>query len=225
MIEIQVHRMRIGLNYSRQTKVKGIDHLNYFEIYVILTTLLIGGIERNPGPLLNDSGDSSSVGSTSEDMNIRKKFSIVHYNIQSLSNKVDLIESELRNFDVICLTETWLDRRIPDDSIKLNGFNLYRRDRPNDNHGGICVYVNQSLFSCRRQDLEFPQLECIWVEISLHNRKELLGTFYRPPSANNLVYSCIEDSIGLAFDTNISNITITGDFNFDISKQASRKKN
>ena len=146
MIEIQVYRMRIGLNYSRQTKVKGIDHLNYFEIYVILTTLLIGGIERNPGPLLNDSRDSSSVGSTSEDMNIRKKFSIVHYNIQSLSNKVDLIESELRNFDVICLTETWLDRRIPDDSIKLNGFNLYRRDRADDNHGGICVYVNQSLF-------------------------------------------------------------------------------
>ena len=58
----------------------------------------------------------------------------------------------------------------------------------------------------------------------MHNRKELLGTFYRPPSANNLVYSCIEDSIGLAFDTNISNITITGDFNFDISKQASCRK-
>ena len=58
----------------------------------------------------------------------------------------------------------------------------------------------------------------------MNNRKELLGTFYRPPSANNLVYSSIEDSIGLAFETNISNITITGDFNLDISKQTSYRK-
>ena len=117
-----------------------------------------------------------------------------------------------------------MDHRISDELVKLNGFKLYRRDRADDNHGGICVYVNQALFSCRRQELELPQLECIWVEISLHNRKELLGTFYRPPSANNLVYSSIEDSIGLAFDTNISNITITGDFNLEISKQASYRK-
>ena len=159
-----MYRMRIGLNYCRQAKVKGFDYLNYFEIYIIMATLLIGGIERNPGPLLDDSLASSSVGSTFEDKSIKNKFSIVHYNIQSISNKVDLIESELRNFDVICLTETWLDRRISDDLIKLNGFKLYRRDRADDNHGGICVYVNQALFSCRRQDLELPQLECIWVE-------------------------------------------------------------
>ena len=41
---------------------------------------------------------------------------------------------------------------------------------------------------------------------------------------NNLIYSSIEDSVGLAFDTNIPNITITGDFNFDVSKQASCRK-
>ena len=38
------------------------------------------------------------------------------------------------------------------------------------------------------------------------------------------MHSSIEDSIDLAFDTNISNITITGDFNLDISKQASYRK-
>ena len=98
MIEIQVHRMRIGLNYCRQAKVKGFDYLNYFEIYIIMATLLIGGLERKPGPLLDDSTVSSSVGSTFEDKSIKNKFSIVHYNnIQSISSKVDLIESELRN--------------------------------------------------------------------------------------------------------------------------------
>ena len=94
MIEIQAYRMRIGLNYCRQAKVKGFDYLNYFEIYIIMATLLIGGVERNPGPLLDYSSASSSVGSTFEDKSIKNKFSIVHYNILSISNKVDLIESE-----------------------------------------------------------------------------------------------------------------------------------
>ena len=116
--------MRIGLNYCRQANVKGIDHLNYFE----MSALLIGGIERSPGPLLDDSSNSSSAGFTFEDTSIRSKFSIAHHNIQSLTNKVDLIESELRNFDAICLTETWLDRCTSDETISISGFNLYRRD-------------------------------------------------------------------------------------------------
>ena len=117
-----------------------------------------------------------------------------------------------------------MDRHTSDETIKIKGFNLYPHDRADDNHGGICVYINQSILPCRRHDLELPLLECVWVKISLHNRKELLGTFYRPPSSNNIVYSSIEDSIGLAFDTNISNMTITGDFTLDVSKQASYRK-
>ena len=87
-----MYRMRIGLNYSRQAKIKGLDHLNYFEIHIILSALLIGGLERNPGP----SSNTSSTGPTLEDTSIRSNFSIVHYNVQSLANKLDLTESELR---------------------------------------------------------------------------------------------------------------------------------
>ena len=158
MIEIQVYRMRIGLNYCRQASVKGIDYLNYFEIYIIMSALLIGGIKTNPGPRLDESSNSSAESGIFEKSSIKGKFSVVHYNIQSLSNKVDIIESELRDFDAICLTETWLDRRTSDETIKINGFNLYRRDRVGDNHGGTCVYINQSLFSCRRRDLELEDL-------------------------------------------------------------------
>ena len=38
---------------------------------------------------------------------IKTKLSFVHYNVQSLSNKVELIEGELHGFDAISLTETW----------------------------------------------------------------------------------------------------------------------
>ena len=58
----------------------------------------------------------------------------------------------------------------------------------------------------------------------VHNRKQLLGTFYRPPNSPNVVMTSIEDSIGLAFDTNIQNILITGDFNLDLLKDTSKRK-
>ena len=62
MIEIQVYRMRIGLNYCRQAR----DHLNYFDIYIIMSALLIGGIESNPRPRSDDSSSSSPASETFE---------------------------------------------------------------------------------------------------------------------------------------------------------------
>ena len=69
--------------------------------------------------------------------------------------------------------------------------------------------------------MELPNVECIWVEISIRDKKQLIGTFYRPPNSSNAVFSSIEDSIGLAFDTNIENILLTGDFNLDTLKENS----
>ena len=225
MIEIEIYRMRIGLHYSRHFRIKGLDYLNAFELLVIMSLLLLAGIEPNPGPTSEVSTSSFNLSSDSDDLNmIKDKFSVVHYNVQSILNKVDIIESELSNFDIICLTETWLDERTSNDTISLNEYNLYRRDRGGDNHGGICVYAKQNVHSRRRQDIELPNIECLWIEVSTHNKKILLGTFYRPPNATTDVLSSIEDSISLAYDTNIRNILITGDFNLDILKLTSNKK-
>lgn len=187
-----------------------------------MSLLLMSGIERNPGPL--DLSTSTNSDEISNEKIINDKFSIVQYNVQSISNKLNLVEAELRNFDVICLTETWLDQRTTDDDLYLEEFKLFRRDRPGDNHGGICVYVRKNMYSKRRADLELHNIECVWVEVAVHNKKQLIGTFYRPPNSINAVLSTIEDSIGLAFDTNIDNILITGDFNLDILKQSSNRK-
>ena len=99
MIDIQ----RIGLHYALHCKAKGLKYLSYFELLIILSLLLIrsGDIELNPGPNLLES-ESDSI--TMDDVSISKYFWIVHYNIQSVTNKIDLIGSELSNFLVICLT-------------------------------------------------------------------------------------------------------------------------
>ena len=81
MIEIAVYMMRIGLNYCRQIKVKGIDYLDYFESLAIMALLLLSGIEGNPGPLSNDS--VSSVLTIQDENIIKDKFSVVLYNVHT----------------------------------------------------------------------------------------------------------------------------------------------
>ena len=79
--------MRIGLHYSRQVKMRGIEHLNFFELLIIMPLLFISGIERNPGPASTASLCSSSSSTTFEENVIKEKFSVVHYNVQSIMNK------------------------------------------------------------------------------------------------------------------------------------------
>ena len=224
MISIEVYRMRIGLHYSRHDKVKGIAHLNFFELLIILSLLFIGGIERNPGPSSSSSDDSISLLSATEHI-IEDKFSIVHYNVHSIANKMDLIQSELCNFDVICITESWLDDRNSDDDIKLKTFNcLEETGQVTIMVEFVFMFVITFFFQKRKHDLELPNIECLWVEISIKNKIQLIVTFYRPPNSTNAILSSIKSSIGLAFDTNISNILITGDFNLDILKDNSSRK-
>ena len=62
-----------------------------------------GEVEKNLGPDNNSNHDTSSQSSFQA---FQGSFSVVHYNVQSLLQKVDIIEPELSNFDLVSLTET-----------------------------------------------------------------------------------------------------------------------
>ena len=56
--------------------------------------------------------------------------------------KSDIIKPELTNFDIISLTETWLNDSISNEDLKFNEFqDPFRRYRVGDSHGGVLVYV------------------------------------------------------------------------------------
>lgn len=223
-VSLSIYRARIGRHISRLFNIKGLGKFNKFETFVFLSFLLYqaGDVEKNPGPQSTNSSDSSIV---SQFPVFHGNFSVVHYNVQSLLNKVDIIEPELSHFDVISLTETWLNETVPDQDLEFNDFQVpFRRDRLTDNYGGIAVYVKQDIPCKRRADLELINIECLWLELSIKNRKLLLGTFYRPPSSTPLILSDIENSIGMAVDTGINDIVITGDFNLNIANSQSKKK-
>ena len=177
-IELSDYRLRIGLHYYRQSKVKGLSYLTTFELGIILSMLRLrcGDIEQNPGPDLDSSTSSENSALPLNSPDLLNNFSVVHYNVHSLVNKHDVLETELRNFNIICISETWLHAGITDDEIAMSDFILYRRDRTGDAHGGVCVYVDKNYHSERRADLEMNNIECIWLEITIQHRKLLIGT-------------------------------------------------
>ena len=54
---------------------------------------------------------------------------------------------------IVCVSEIWLSDEIPDPPL-LN-YVLYRRDRTHTSGGGVAVYVNCKIGSCR---LDAPDL-------------------------------------------------------------------
>ena len=206
---------------SSQTKHFYIMHYTW----PILLILLSGDISENPGPSDTESSDSD-ISKDSIDLSIfENSFSVVHYNIQSLANKVDQLQVELSHFDVIALSETWLNPSISDDDIMFQNFQKpFRKDRIHNNYGGIIIYVKENIACKWRQDLENNQIESIWVELTLEAKSILLGLFYRPPNSPASAIGDIETSIDLAFDSNIKNIIIAGDFNLNYLNESCRRK-
>ena len=65
----------------------------------------------------------------------------------------------------------------------------------------------------------------VWVELKLcGNKNVLFGVFYRPPNSGVNYQLQIENSFGLATDTGIDNIIITGDFNLNTQADPSLRK-
>ena len=97
---------------------------------------------------------------------LQGNLSMVHYNDQSFANKIDIIEPELTDFDIISLTETWLNDSISNEDLKFNEFQApFRRDRIGDSHDGIMVYVKKDIPCKRRIDLELVNIECLWIDV------------------------------------------------------------
>ena len=77
-------------------------------------------------------------------------FFCYYTNVQSIRNK----SSEILNLIwqhkplILGFTETWTTEDIFDGELNIPGYNMYRSDRM---HGGVILYIHQSLVSRRCQ--------------------------------------------------------------------------
>ena len=93
--------------------------------------------------------------------------------------KLDYVYAELNRFDIITISETWLNSDIRQDDIMLPGYSEpIRRDRPDDSaYGGVAIYAKNNLICKARPDLSVQDLESVWIEARLNNDILLVGCF------------------------------------------------
>ena len=65
-----------------------------------------------------------------QDLNVKHQYNIIFF----------------ISFDVICISETYLDKSADNDALPIDGYNIIRADHPyNQKRGGLSIYYTEQL--------------------------------------------------------------------------------
>ena len=151
-----------------------------------------------------------------------KGLHFIHINARSMFHKLpELVYiANKSKAAIISITETWLDSSFPNNSIKIEGYNIIRRDRQT-HAGGVCMYIRSDLRYNPREDLQNENLEDLWLELLLPQTKPILiGTCYRAPKNSKLTESLGNTVTRLQADCHT---VILGDFNYCLINNKNNK--
>ena len=156
-----------------------------------------------------------------------------HWNLNGVAAhefiKVSLLQGYIteiteRNFDIICLSETFLNSSLNSEGnrLKVEGYNLIRSDHPSGSKkGGACVYYKEHIPLVRRDDL-CTLSNCLVTKLCLENQKCFLTCLYQSPSQTQHEFENFCTNLDTLMD-HINNelpicSAITGDLNARCSK-------
>ena len=167
-----------------------------------------GDVELNPGTK----------------QNAAKKFTIYHWDLNSIAAhnfaKLVLLKaySSVHKFDIICLSETYLDSNIlPDDSnLKIPSYNLVCSDHPtNKKRGGVCIYY-KSYLPLRIININYLN-ECVRFELMVGDKLCNFIALYRSPSQSQDLFKSFKENLELNLESAVQNnpilVVLLGDFN------------
>ena len=113
---------------------------------------------------------------------VKKQLKFLYLNARSLINKFDEFVATIQalNADVVGVTENWANDNIFNYEISVEGYKLFRHDRPTGNKGGgVLLYVRSELDSteyCPKST--YPEHK--WCKIQNDNYEEIVvGVCYR----------------------------------------------
>lgn len=145
-----------------------------------------------------------------------QNLTLSHLNVRSLLPSFAAFRDLLlnKNYDVCCLSETWLDYNITNDHVRIPGYSLVRRDR-GTRGGGVAIYIREYLhFKVIEGSFNTEQL---WLQIKLRNFTLAVGVAYRPPSFNyQLFINELEDALSSVVPE-VDAVALLGDFNIDLT--------
>lgn len=140
---------------------------------------------------------------------------LAHLNICSLIPKFNDFRDFLTNsnIELFCLTETWLNNSISNDSVHIDGYTLLRADRLTRG-GGVALYL--------RSDFQYSLIQTsnvieeMWISTRFKEKNFVIGVCYRPPHINAKYFvDALEESISTCLQIS-DNIYCLGDLNIDL---------
>lgn len=144
-------------------------------------------------------------------------FKFGHLNVRSLLPKMaDLVQIiQTMKFDLLSISETWLQPNINSNAVAIEGFSFVRQDR-NIRGGGVGMYI--------RNTIKYKILQCdhsieqLWISIQLPGDSIIFGVVYKTPAMDvkyftDLLEHSLEDCT-LKCDI----VFCAGDFNIDCLK-------
>ena len=179
-------------------------------LYILLISLS-GDVELNPG--------------------LKRKaiqtLSICHWNLDGICAhnfaKLSLLRAYVsaHKFDIICLSETYLDSSIDDGNLEISGYYLIRSDHPlNKNCGGICIYY-KSFLPLKVISVRLLE-ECVTFNLIISNKLYSFVALYRSPSQSQDDFATFSDNFEMTLDLvskkNPFLLVVFGDFNAKLSQ-------
>lgn len=148
---------------------------------------------------------------------------IYYQNVRGLNTKIGTFYSSASEcqFEIICLTETWLSYGISSSELFSHSYNVLRCDRQFEptglsRGGGVLIATKSDIqfFSVDLSEfhINFPIIDIIGKKYFLQNTTFYIFTLYIPP---NIIVQELEQFFEQfeLFLCNLENVVIMGDFN------------
>jgi ribonuclease P/MRP protein subunit RPP40 len=141
----------------------------------------------------------------------------IYFNAFSIVSKFDRLVSEVHILkpDIIGITESWANSDISDSELHLDGYDLFRCDRPiAAKGGGVLLYVSEDLHAVECTfTTSFP--EHVWCTIKNCNLVDLtVGVCYRTPTDRLYTFDLHDSLRKLVKEVSTRHFILMGDFNY-----------
>ena len=165
--------------------------------FAIARILLAGDVELNPGMTVTTNPDERR--NTKASKRGEENITIAHLSARSIMNRNHfiLLKDVVRanKFDVLTVSETWLDSSVSNFEIEIPGYSTFRLDRLDKVGAGVCAFVKHNLKVELLSELSFigeSGLHQLWLKVQAGNCKSfLICTAYRPPSTSTDCFDAI----------------------------------
>ena len=158
----------------------------------------------------------------------KESFSLLHLNIRSipknLTNMLCYLENIKLDFDIIGISENWLDD-YNNDLYCIEGYEHINNVSKNRIGGGVSLFIASHINYKKLPNYSIidEHMECMFIEVSIDGSNCNVGIVYRPPNSDVNAFTSSLNNLIEKIRINDRPSWIMGDFNIDLLKTDTHK--